>query len=91
MPLLTLHQYSTSGKIRTQPSLVDLPVAVLAAVQQHHRQPVTELRTQRIVALGGPLRSLTTMDGLIAIGANALLGSIVYIIFAIGGAIARLR
>ena len=45
----------------------------------------------RIVALGGPLRSLATVEGLVAIGASTLLGSIVYIIFAIGGAIARLR
>ena len=45
----------------------------------------------RFVAAGGPVRSVLTVEGLIAVGAGALLGSVVYIIFAIGGAIARLR
>ena len=45
----------------------------------------------RYVALGGPVRSVLSVEGFIAVSASALLGSIVYIIFAIGGAIARLR
>ena len=39
-----------SGQIGPQPGLVDLPVAVLAPVEQHHRQPVAELRAQGGVA-----------------------------------------
>ena len=38
------------GKVFAQPGLVDLPVAVLAAVEQHHRQPVTELGAEGAVA-----------------------------------------
>jgi hypothetical protein len=45
----------------------------------------------RVVAVGGPLRAVLTVEGLITVGASALLTSVVYIIFAIGGAIARLR
>src|SRR5271155_2765885 len=37
-------------KVFAQPGLVDLPVAVLAAVEQDHRQPVTELGAQAAVA-----------------------------------------
>jgi hypothetical protein len=44
-----------------------------------------------VVASGGPLRAALTVEGLIAISVGALIGSIVYIIFAIGGAITRLR
>ena len=45
----------------------------------------------RVVAAGGPARSVLTVEGLIAIGIVGMFPSIVYIIFAIGGAIARLR
>jgi len=45
----------------------------------------------RYLVLGWPACSLITFEGLIALGAGALLGSIVYIICAIGGAISRLR
>ena len=43
---------SSAREIRPQPRLVDLPVTVLAAVEQHHRQPVAELGAQRGVARG---------------------------------------
>ena len=39
-------------KIGPQPGLVDLPVTVLGAVEQHHGQPVAELGTQRGIARG---------------------------------------
>ena len=40
-------------KIRAQPGLIDLPITVLGAIQQHHRQPITELRTQRGIPARG--------------------------------------
>ena len=40
-------------KIRSQPLLIDLPVAVLRAVEQHHRKPIAELGTQRRIACCG--------------------------------------
>ena len=41
-----------SRQIRPQPGLIDLPVAVLGAVEQHHRQPIAELRPQRRIPGG---------------------------------------
>ena len=38
------------GKVVAQPGLVDLPVAVLAAVEQNHREAVAELSPQSRVA-----------------------------------------
>lgn len=39
-------------EIGAQAFLVDLPVAVLAPVEQHHRQPVTVFRPQGVVPGG---------------------------------------
>jgi len=41
------------GREPSQPGLVELPVAVLAAVEEHHRKPVTELDAQPGIARCG--------------------------------------
>ncbi len=41
------------AEIGPQSGLVELPVAVLAAVEQHHRQPVAVLDAQCGIAAGG--------------------------------------
>ena len=64
-----------------------LPLQVLVAVCIVLGVLIAQL--VRYLTLSG--RSAPSVQGFIAISAGALLGSIVYIIFAIGGAIARLR
>ncbi len=38
---------SVTFQVRPEPGLIHFPIAVLLTVQQHHRKPVTKLRTQR--------------------------------------------